>query len=503
MHPRDFLAPVGRALAARDPQAWFTTFLLVLPLYLLTAHYHVGSVDTQSSVWPAWQFVHHGNLYMDGFRHPPYWSVLVGHHLVSNRMPATVLVNLPAALLLYVTGPTLAIGAITAAIMTAATIATMFLVFRQLASLRTAAVAAALAATGTGLWTVASTELWTHTVDALCLAAAAYMLSRERPWLAGLAFGCAITARPQIAVVAAVVGIGLGWSKRAWRPMFAIAVPSLVGLVGVVGWNAMVFGHPSISGTYGSYAAHNLTTLGAADQALGGSGAPTFIAGLVQMVSNLVGFLFSPQRGLLVFTPLALLLAFGVRSAWREAPAWARIMAVGGLAYTLVQLRINSFAGGDAFYGYRLAIELVVCAAPLGVTSFRSWVCREPSRRQLARVFSVASVALQAAGAFLFNVKHSSASDPWHASPLVDALRSHPSAGFLLLVFSVVAGALHARGVTLEHDPHRANRSGDSRVSRRMPSPTLLAVTTLLAGPVIIVGIQSVTLLGTAHHVHL
>ena len=43
------------------------------------------------------------------------------------------------------------------------------------------------------------------------------------------------------------------------------------------------------------------------------------------------------------------------------------VLAVGGIAYALVQLKINHFAGGDTFFGYRLGLELVTAAAPLYV----------------------------------------------------------------------------------------------------------------------------------------
>ncbi len=50
--------------------------------------------------------------------------------------------------------------------------------------------------------------------------------------------------------------------------------------------------------------------------------------------------------------------------AWRELPDWSRWLAVGGVAYTLVQGQLNGFSGGSGFYGYRLTLELLVCVFP-------------------------------------------------------------------------------------------------------------------------------------------
>lgn len=406
-------------MTASDGRAWLAVFVSVLPIYLLTAHYLHGSVDTKSAVAPAWQLVHHGNLWVEHLRPRPYWSVPAGQHLVSNRMPGLELINVPLVALLYPLGPSLVPGALTAAILTAATVALLFLTFRRLVSTRLALLATAVMAFGTSLWTISAAEVWPHTVDAFCLALVMYAVSRRRDLLAGLAFGLAISARPHIAIVALIVGLGLGWANRSWRTVVAVGLPASVGLAFVVGWNNLLFGHPSVGGGYASYVQTNLT------QTTGGSG--RFFA------TNVLGFLFSPQRGLFVFLPLALLLLLGVRSAWRGAEPWARALAAGGLAYTLVQLKINGFDGGDAFFGSRLSTELVVCAAPLGVVCVRSWVAERNWRMRVARSLAAVSVGLQAIGALAFSVRNSSASTPWRWSPVLDALWARPALTLVLL----------------------------------------------------------------------
>jgi hypothetical protein len=419
------------APGASDRRAWLAVFLGVLPIYLLTAHYGHSSVDTQSSVLPAWQLVHHGNIWVEHLDPRVYWAVPSGDHLVSNRMPGTVLVNLPFVALLYWLGPSLVPSALTAAFLTAAAVGVLFLVFRRLTDQRSAVLATAVMALGTSLWTIAAAEAWTHTVDALCLALAMYAMSRGRPLWAGIAFAAAITARPHVAVVALVLGIGLAIAGRSLRPMLAVGIPSAIGLAAVIGWNGLVFGGTSVTGGYDSYVSTNLTET---------SGSSTSF-----LASNFLGFLFSPQRGLFVFLPIAALLLFGMRAGWREAAPWVRLMALGGVAYTLVQLRINGY-GGDAFYGYRLATELVVCTAPLAVLACRSWVAARSWRVQLGAVLAVLSIGLQAVGAFAFDLpRSSSAAAPWRSSPILDAFNARPALAFLVLLVTLCGMLLAQR----------------------------------------------------------
>lgn len=413
--------------AASDVRAWLAVFVACLPVYLFTAHYTFVSPDTGDAVLPAWQLVHHGNVWLEQLRPHLVWTVPgAGDHLASNRMPGLELVNVPFVALLYWLGPSWIPGALTAATLTASTAGFIFLVFRRLATMRMALAAAAVMAFGTSLWSVASTEVFPHTVDAFCLALAMYALSRERHLLAGVALGIAVVARPHMAVVALVVGLGLGVSNRSWRNLLAIGVPASIGLGLVVGWNTLVFGEPSIGGGYASYVTSNLT-----------NSSPTNGGG-ISLVTNLLGFLFAPNRGLFLFLPLAGLLLFGMRRAWRNAALWVRLIAVAGVAYSLVQLKINRFDGGVTFYGYRLATELVVCAAPLGLLAVTSWVTEWEWRRRLARSLAGISVGLQAVGAVAFNARYTHAVDPWRESGIRVALIARPLPASILLLSTAV-----------------------------------------------------------------
>jgi hypothetical protein len=383
-------------------------FVVVFPVFLLTAHYAMVSVDTSSAFIPAWHLVHHGNLWLEGMRHPPYWSVHAGGHLVSNREPGVILANVPAYLILYPLGPVALGGALTAAVLTAATVATLYVVVRRLGSPDVALATALVAAFGTSLWSIASAEIWTHTVDALCLALAMLFLTRSGYLAAGAIIGVSAMARPHLIVVAAVLGLYLAFHRRSPRPAVAVGVGGAPGFASLLLLNHAVYGSWTLSG-YGSYVTQNLTTSGGA-AAHGGAWAS---AG--HYLSNATGFLLSPLCGLLLYLPIALLLIAGLRPAWRAAPAWCRGMLLGGVAYTLVQLKINSYVGGAAFYGYRLATELVVCACPLAVFAYTQWGAQTLWRTNAAKSLAVASVVIQAVGVTLYPIARSAPVKPWRS----------------------------------------------------------------------------------------
>jgi hypothetical protein len=84
---------------------------------------------------------------------------------------------------------------------------------------------------------------------------------------------------------------------------------------------------------------------------------------LAQVVNHL-GLWVAPDRGILLWTPALVLLAPAVWRNRSDLPDWATWLAVGGLAYTVVQGQLNGFSGGSGLYGYRLTLELLVSLFP-------------------------------------------------------------------------------------------------------------------------------------------
>jgi hypothetical protein len=188
-------------------------------------------------------------------------------------------------------------------------------------------------------------------------------------------------------------------------------------------------------------------------------------------LENVVGALASPERGLFVLSPFLLALVPGIRAAWRDAPPWAQGFALGGVAYTLVQLWLNRFSGGYNFYSYRLMLELLTCATPLLVISFRQWTAKSAFRLRVFAGFLAVSAAMQAMGAVAYRPDFL-ARDPWHTfqPALVLAERPFVAGGLAaitialtLLAFAMLRGRAAQRlVVTVPGTDERGDR-GDAR----------------------------------------
>ena len=62
----------------------------------------------------------------------------------------------------------------------------------------------------------------------------------------------------------------------------------------------------------------------------------------------------SPDRGILVYTPILLVLLPALLRSWRQLPTWTTSLLLAGLAYTIVQAALISFTGGAPIHGLPL-----------------------------------------------------------------------------------------------------------------------------------------------------
>jgi alpha-1,2-mannosyltransferase len=177
----------------------------------------------------------------------------------------------------------------------------------------------------------------------------AWACIRERWWLVGIFGGIAVWGRLHTAVIVAVLGLGLAWGRRS--PTVAVIVGGVsgafLGLVAV--WSHWMYGTWSVAGGY-SVSAY-------ADRATSGTS-------VWDVLTNHLGLWIAPDRGILIWSPMLVLLFPALVRSWREVPDWSRWLLIGGVFYTLVQGQLNGFSGGSGFFGYRLTLELLACAAP-------------------------------------------------------------------------------------------------------------------------------------------
>ena len=426
-----------------DRRAWWSTLGTCAVVFLLTARwYGLVNTDTSAADWPAWQFVRTGSFHLDGLHLPDNpWFFDVHGHVISNRVPGVVLLGLPAQLLLRPFGLSpYAGGAVTAALTCAAAMANTHVLLRRLGGpAATAAGCTAALAFGTGIWPIASAELWTHGPDLLWLSAAALCAQRQRWWLVGVAFAPAVLTRPHLALVAAAVGLTAAVFRR--RPLIAVQVglPCAAALGLLVLWNDLLFGSPSLQGGY-PYVFQRATSLHDSGTQAG-------------FGESLVGAFVSPLRGLFLYSPIALVGLVCLGRGWRRAPDWARALLVGGLGYQLAQFKINDFTGGYGFYGNRLVLELLLLAAPVAYLGYLEVVAPHPGRVRVARVLTALSVSIQGLGALLsfswpIHENHAPAWRdylPWRVLQDTDVIG--PLVLLLLLVTTLLA-ALRSRAAT-------------------------------------------------------
>jgi alpha-1,2-mannosyltransferase len=147
-------------------------------------------------------------------------------------------------------------------------------------------------------------------------------------------------------VLVALLGLITGLKRRSLALVLAVAIGSGAFLTLMSVWTRWMYGSWNPVGSYDT-------------------GAYTdYAAAHVLSVENVTGFLVAPDRGIFVWTPLLLVLLPSLVRSWRGQPDWSRSLGWGGLAYSMVQIALNRFSGGGAFYGYRLGLELIASVAP-------------------------------------------------------------------------------------------------------------------------------------------
>ena len=346
-------------------------FLVVLGIYLATASYTINQVnDTRVTAISAWSLGTRGTLAL-----PEAWPDGVERMEVegvdgrtyTDRFPGAILWGAPFYGVYELVDPrpeprhpwllNYAPAGVAAATAAALGVAVCFAVYRRLVGRRLALAAAGILAFGTGTWSVSGDALWTHSVSHLALAVGMLGMSSRRYATGGLGFAAAVLARPQLAVVPAVVGIWEGIRRRSLRPVIVVGFISAAGLGAVSVYSQVLFG------TWLPVAGYDPGKV----EAVATTGGTVFAERILNAMAH-------PQRGLFLYAPLLFLLLPGLVRAWGNAPTWVRSAAVAGLFYLLVQLRSNVWHGGSDFFGSRLTLEMLVLASPLFVIAYQRFV---------------------------------------------------------------------------------------------------------------------------------
>jgi alpha-1,2-mannosyltransferase len=342
-------------------------FLVSFCVYAATAARQAINDDAYAASAGAWRIASTGAPYFDGvdlervrgsfYVNGKWIEEAPNGHVTPLRSAGPIIAGVPFYLILgHDPDPdtfTVLPGGIAASFLTAGTVLLVFLTVRRKLPDPAALAVALVFGFATPTWSVSADGLWTHPLTQLGLAGAAFSASRNRWWLAGVFLGVGMFGRPHIALVAAVLGLGVTVSRRRLGPGFQVALPSIAALLLLEVWNWFVLGTLSVGGAYGD------SKVAAVAQGVSAQGGDT-----PEWV-NYAGFLFSADRGMFVWSPMIPLLIPAVVRARRELPDWTWLLAAGGVLYVFVQMRLNPFTGGDTFHAYRHGLELLTCIAPL------------------------------------------------------------------------------------------------------------------------------------------
>jgi len=307
--------------------------------------------------------------------------------VVGAMLGATDLIDLDA-----LRAPSL-VAKLTASLLTALAVVLAFLTARRRASNGQALLVAVGFGLGTGLWPTVSQTMWQHETAIFGLMAAVWLLDRDpdrppRLWVLGVALGLAGMARAQVSPAIAVLALaGLARSAR-WRDalgLWTLAAAACVTVALGIAW----FGHPM--GPWPDLLAMNLD----AHAVTGTLSREPWIGAL--------GLLISPNRGLLVFSPIVIIAVAGV-SAGRGGGAAARTLRWYGTAAVAQFATYSLFSVWWAGYSYgpRYVLDVLPMLVPFAAVG-TAVVCRRATLRVLAMLLLAWSIAVSALGAFCYS----------------------------------------------------------------------------------------------------
>ena len=293
-----------------------------------------------------------------------------------------------------------------AGLVTALTAGLLFLLAARWLDPPRAAALALAAAFGTSLWSAASRAVWSHTWAVFLLAAALVHLARAtreggrlRPVLLGTLMSWMYFARPTMSL--SIVAIGLWVLLQEPRRVPALAATGLAWLALFV-----AFAKSTSAGWLPPYYLQS----GAFDPG--------------RLPAGLAGLLVSPARGLLVYSPVLLVVAWLLV---RHRPAGPeRLPAAVGAGLVGAQILLLSawpmWWGGLAF-GPRMLTDLVPWFVLLGALG---WRAARDRGRSFGRFGGAVAAILLAASVFQHGLAAWSRS-PWAWSVTPDNVDQHPA----------------------------------------------------------------------------
>jgi hypothetical protein len=297
------------------------------------------------------------------------------------------------------------IAAVAASLLTALAVALAYLTARRRTSRVRSMLLAIGLGLGTGLWSAVSQTLWAHETAILGMAIAVLCFAGERLGArAAIAIGGGLAlagaARAQLAPMIAVLLAGTLWRSRpAGLIAGAIVAAGAAATCALnLHWFGQAFGPVSMMVDVNK-SVHGTTS--------------TFQLG----IDGFAGLLVSPSRGLLIFSPIVLIAAAGLRAAitegWRSPLGWCALAA--SAQYILYSTYSVWWAGHT--YGPRYLLDVLPMLVPLAAAALARDTWSAVHKVTAAALLSW-SILVAGTGAFVY--PH----DEWNVNPS-DVDRNH------------------------------------------------------------------------------
>ena len=267
-----------------------------------------------------------------------------------------------------------------ASLVTALSVSLLFLALRRRTTTSNAVLLTVAYAFGTSTWVISSQALWQHGTAQLLIAGAILLLTGRctaaRAVTVGVLCGLIASNRAPDGVLAAALGVyAMFWAgRRAVIVIAAAAVPALL----VILYNVAAMG--TLSGGYEM-------------------AGPASLFVRLDVGSGLAGLLFSPTRGLFVFSPFLLFLVLG----WRHAP---RDRAERGLTLAMaagVILQLFAYSLTDWRAGMAWGTRFLTDVLPMLIWLLTPVVAALGRRGRACFVAAVCvAIAIETVGAFAY-----------------------------------------------------------------------------------------------------
>jgi hypothetical protein len=343
-------------------RAALVLFVLSLAIYTLPLAYNalvipffhaVPSQDVVSASLAPMSLLSRGNLYLDQYRkyisnnyQDPYFVAEVNGHLVARTTVVSGVMALPLMGAGMGTGwiartdNVFDVAKLSAGIMAALAVLAFFFAARELTDTATSVLVTAAFAFGSSIWGTASQALWQHTPSILFLSIAMGFMARgvrrgaNALVPAGLFLSLATISRPpDLAIALCCTLFVLFHARAALIPFILSALPPLVlALV----YNAAVNGGPLVFGYQ--------------------DGVQNYFS--IPSWEMYQGLLFSPSRGLFIFSPFLVLAPVGLWIGWRREhrPLYV-YLGVAFLLYLTIMAAWGSLGGWA--YGARMLTDVL------------------------------------------------------------------------------------------------------------------------------------------------